>query len=46
MDPFDHAAEIVRSNDRDRYLADLFAPPAERRQLLALHAKQLGRCST
>lgn len=38
MDPFDHSAEIVRSNDRDRYLADLFAPAAARRHLFALHA--------
>lgn len=45
MDPFDQAAEIVRTNDRDRYLADLFAPAAERRQLLALHAfnAEIGR---
>lgn len=38
MDPFDHAAEIVRAADRDRYLADLFAPQPKRRHLLALHA--------
>jgi phytoene synthase len=38
MDPFDIAADIVRAGDRDRYLADLFAPEAARRHLLALHA--------
>jgi phytoene synthase len=38
MDSFDHAAEIVRTDDRDRYLADLFAPEAARRHLFALHA--------
>jgi len=38
MDPFDHVAEIVRAADRDRYLADLFAPQSKRRHLLALHA--------
>ncbi len=38
MSPFDIAAEIVRTDDRDRYLADLFAPEAVRRHLLALHA--------
>lgn len=38
MNPFDHAAEIVRAADRDRYLADLFVPQPKRRHLLALHA--------
>lgn len=38
MDSFAHAAEIVRANDRDRYLADLFAPEPARRHLFALHA--------
>jgi len=45
MDPFDHAAEIVRVADRDRYLADLFVPQPKRRHLLALHAfnAEIGR---
>jgi phytoene synthase len=38
MDAHAHAAEIVRTNDRDRYLADLFAPEPARRHLFALHA--------
>jgi phytoene synthase len=38
MDAFDIAADIVRTGDRDRYLADLFAPDAARRHLFALHA--------
>jgi phytoene synthase len=38
MDAYAHAAEIVRTNDRDRYLADLFAPEPARRHLFALHA--------
>lgn len=38
MDPFERAADIVRTNDRDRYLADLFAPAWNRRHLFALHA--------
>ena len=38
MDVYAHAAEIVRSNDRDRYLADLFAAEPARRHLFALHA--------
>ncbi len=38
MDAFAHAAEIVRSDDRDRYLSDLFAPEPARRHLFALHA--------
>lgn len=38
MNPFDIAADIVRTGDRDRYLADLFAPETARRHLFALHA--------
>lgn len=38
MDPFDHAAEVVRVADRDRYLADLFAPVEMRGHLFVLHA--------
>jgi phytoene synthase len=38
MDAFEIAADIVRAGDRDRYLADLFAPEAARRHLFALHA--------
>jgi phytoene synthase len=38
MDVFAHAADIVRQHDRDRYLADLFAPEASRGHLFALHA--------
>jgi len=38
MDAYAHAAEIVRTNDRDRYLADLFATEPARRHLFALHA--------
>jgi phytoene synthase len=38
MDLTAHAAEIVRADDRDRYLADLFAPEPARRHLFALHA--------
>lgn len=37
-DPFERAATAVRTYDRDRYLADLFAPAPLRRHLLALHA--------
>ena len=32
------AAEVVRTQDRDRYIADLFAPEPARKHLLALHA--------
>ena len=32
------AAEIVRTQDRDRYIANLFAPEPARRHLMALHA--------
>jgi phytoene synthase len=38
MDADAHVAAIVRDRDRDRYLADLFAPAGARRHLLALHA--------
>ncbi len=38
MDAYAHASGIVRTNDRDRYLADLFAPEPARRHLFALHA--------
>jgi phytoene synthase len=37
-DPYERAAETVRTQDRDRYLADLFAPQDVRRHLFALHA--------
>lgn len=35
---YDRAADVVRAQDRDRYIADLFAPEAARKHLLALHA--------
>ena len=35
---YEHAAETVQAQDRDRYLADLFAPEAFRPHLFALHA--------
>jgi phytoene synthase len=38
VDPYDRAAETVRLQDRDRYLADLFAPRGAREHLFALHA--------
>jgi phytoene synthase len=38
MDASAHCADIVRASDRDRYLADLFAPEAVRGHLFALHA--------
>jgi phytoene synthase len=38
MDNHEHCAGLVREGDRDRYLADLFAPAAARRHLFALHA--------
>lgn len=41
MDAFAFAAEEVRRHDRERFLADLFAPEAERRHLFALHAFNL-----
>lgn len=37
-DAYRHAADLVRSEDRDRYVADLFAPEAVRKHLFALHA--------
>src|SRR5437868_5057252 len=33
-----HAGEAVQKGDRDRYVADLFAPEPFRRHLFALHA--------
>src|SRR5579871_3569858 len=38
MDNFAESARFLRSNDRDRYVADLFAPEAARKHLFALHA--------
>jgi 15-cis-phytoene synthase len=38
MDVYEHCAEQVRDLDRDRYIADLFAPVAVRKHLFALHA--------
>ncbi len=38
MDTGDPIAEIVRTADRDRWLADLTAPPEARPHLFALHA--------
>jgi phytoene synthase len=38
MDVFALCADEVRAHDRDRFLADLFAPEAKRRYLFALHA--------
>lgn len=38
MDSYGHCATIVRAGDRDRYLADLYAPPEARPHLFALHA--------
>jgi phytoene synthase len=38
LDPYAHAAAIVRERDPDRYVADLFAPAAARPHVLALHA--------
>ncbi len=38
MDVYEHCAQTVRELDRDRYLADLFAPAASRKHLFALHA--------
>jgi phytoene synthase len=38
MNSIDQVAEVVRVNDRDRYLSALFAPAAARRHLLALYA--------
>lgn len=41
MDAFAYAADELRRDDRERFLADLFAPEAERRHLFALHAFNL-----
>ena len=38
MDVYEHCARTVRELDRDRYIADLFAPAAARKHLFALHA--------
>ncbi len=38
MDVYEHCARTVRERDRDRYIADLFAPTAQRKHLFALHA--------
>ncbi len=38
MDVYEHCANKVRDSDRDRYVADLFAPGEARRHLFALHA--------
>lgn len=38
MDPYAHCAATLRQRDRDRYVADLFAPQSPRRHLFALHA--------
>ena len=37
-DNFSHCAELVRTHDRDRYLATLFAPAQHRNALFALYA--------
>jgi phytoene synthase len=37
-DAFDHCAELVRAADKDRFLATLFAPAAQRAPLFALYA--------
>jgi phytoene synthase len=44
-DTVDRVAEAVRNADRDRYIADLFAPAAARKHLFALHAfnAEIGR---
>ncbi|MGV8840396.1 MAG: phytoene/squalene synthase family protein [Bauldia sp.] len=38
MDAYEAAQNTVRERDRDRFLADLFAPAAARKHLFALHA--------
>src|ERR1019366_1424319 len=38
MNNFEHCAALVREADRDRYLATLFAPAAQRDALFALYA--------
>lgn len=40
-DSLDHVAALVRERDLDRYLATLYAPPAARAGILALHALDL-----
>jgi phytoene synthase len=44
----DHCATIVRTQQRERYLAALFAPPAARADLFALYAfdHEIGRVPT
>ena len=37
-DPFDHCTALVRAEDKDRFLATLFAPERYRRALYALYA--------
>ena len=41
MDAYEQAAAIVRERDRDRFIADLFAPEPVRKHLHALHAFDL-----
>jgi phytoene synthase len=45
QDAFAYCAELVRANDRDRYLATLFAPAESRGALYALYAfnSEVGR---
>ena len=38
MDEYEHCARTARELDRDRYIADLFAPQPARKHLFALHA--------
>ena len=38
MDVYEHCARTVHELDRDRYIADLFAPAEARKHLFALHA--------
>src|SRR6185436_17389303 len=40
-DSFDHCEELVRTGDKDRFLATLFAPQKYRRALYALYAFNL-----
>lgn len=40
-DRLDHVVALVRERDLDRYLATLYAPPAARAGMLALHALDL-----
>lgn len=40
-DAFDHCEDLVRSGDKDRFLATLFAPEKYRRALFALYAFNL-----